>query len=199
MKSIDNIYQDKGFECICGIDEAGRGPWAGAVYCAAVILPLNHNIIGLNDSKQLSESERDRLFDEIINKAVAYSVMAISNKQIDKTNILKATKQGMQKAVKTLEKQPDILLIDATNINIPEIPQVNLIKGDARSESIAAASILAKVSRDKYMKKLDKKYPEYGFADHKGYGTKQHQEALKKHGPCEIHRYSFKPVKEMLN
>ncbi len=197
MDSLDTHYHQLGFELICGIDEAGRGPLAGPVYCGAVILPQNHGIADLDDSKLLSEKVREELFEQIIYTAVSYGVVAISPLQIDKINILKATKRGMQKAVKKLQTSPDILLLDAVNINFPEIPQVNLIKGDNRSESIAAASILAKVSRDRYMHKMHMKYPHYNFARNKGYGTKEHLEALKKHGPCPIHRTSFAPVKDL--
>ena len=179
MEHIDKQYYTKGFQHICGIDEAGRGPWAGPVYCAAVILPRNHGIKNLDDSKLLTEEQRESLYEQIVSKALTYSVVSVSNTKIDNMNILKATKYGMQQAIKKLSLTPHILLLDAVNIQVPEIPQVALIHGDGRSESIAAASILAKVERDRYMKKIDKKYPHYGFAKHKGYGTKQHQDALK--------------------
>ena len=198
MESIDTEYYKKGYSCICGIDEAGRGPWAGPVYCAAVILPKNHNIKGLDDSKKLSERKRKSLYNQIIDTALSYSVISISAKEIDTTDILKATKKGMQKAVKSLKITPDILLLDAINISFPEIVQINLIKGDSRSEAIAAASILAKVSRDRYMKKIHRKYPQYNFEVHKGYGTKEHLKLLTKYGPSPIHRLSFRPVQNLL-
>ena len=198
MKSIDTAYYKKGYSYLCGIDEAGRGPWAGPVYCAAVILPQNHDIKGIDDSKKLSEKKRELLYDQIIDTALSYSVISISPKEIDTTDILKATKKGMQKAVQSLGITPDILLLDAINISVPEILQINLIKGDARSEAIAAASILAKVSRDRYMKKIHKKYPQYNFEVHKGYGTKEHLKLLTKHGASPIHRLSFRPVQNLL-
>lgn len=199
LSSIDEVYFQKGFVNIAGIDEAGRGPWAGPVFCAAVILPRGHGIKGIDDSKKLSLSDRERLFDVIVDTAVAYSIVRISSTVIDRTDILTATKKGMQKAVKQLSVPPDMLLLDAVNINLREIPQVNLVKGDQRSECIAAASILAKVSRDRYMQEMDLKYPIYQFAQHKGYGTRAHHDALKKYGPCPIHRTSFRPVRELLS
>ena len=177
---------------IAGIDEAGRGPLAGPVVCACVIMPLeNDNIIeGINDSKKLTEKKREQLYDKIIDKALSYAIVEIDEKTIDKINILNATKLGMKKALETLKIKPDIVLIDAVKIET-EIMQENIIKGDAKSYNIAAASILAKVTRDKLMVDLDKKYPEYNFKKHKGYGTKEHIENLKKFGKCEIHRNSF--------
>jgi len=191
LRSIDARYRKLGFKLLCGIDEAGRGPLAGSVYAAAVILPAQHGISGIDDSKKLSPQKREYLYQKIIEQALDYKVISISEGQIEKLNILGASKLAMEKAVRSLKIQPDFLLIDALNLNIPEIPQLNLIKGDARSESIAAASILAKVARDRYMLKMHALYPEYNFAQHKGYGTAAHIAALRKHGPCEIHRISF--------
>ncbi len=176
---------------ICGVDEAGRGPFAGPVVAAAVILPKDSEILYLNDSKKLSEKRREALFEEIREKAVAVGVGIVSEKLIDEINILNATKKAMKEAVEKLEPCPDIVLVDAVTIDGISIPQVPIIKGDALSISIAAASIIAKVTRDRMMIGLDAQYPEYGFKRHKGYGTKEHIEALKKYGPCAIHRSSF--------
>ncbi len=177
---------------VAGIDEAGRGPLAGPVVCACVILPLtSENIIdGINDSKKLSEKKRELLFDKIIEKAISYSIVEVDEKTIDEINILNATKLGMKKALESLKVTPDIVLIDAVKVDT-NLPQENIIKGDAKSYNIAAASILAKVYRDRLMVEMSKKYPEYGFEKHKGYGTKVHVEALKKYGKCEIHRNTF--------
>lgn len=177
---------------IAGIDEAGRGPLAGPVVCACVIMPLEGDKIidGINDSKKLSEKKREKLYDKIIENALSYSIIEIDEKTIDSINILNATKLGMKKSLESLLVAPDIVLIDAVRIDTVT-PQDNIIHGDALSYNIAAASILAKVHRDRLMKKLSLKYPEYNFAKHKGYGTKEHIEALKKFGKCEIHRESF--------
>lgn len=177
---------------IAGIDEAGRGPLAGPVVCACVIMPLDDDKIieGINDSKKLSEKKREKLYDKIIENALSYSIIEIDEKTIDSINILNATKLGMKKSLESLLVTPDIVLIDAVKIDTIT-PQDNIIHGDALSYNIAAASILAKVHRDRLMKKLSLKYPEYNFAKHKGYGTKEHIEALKKFGKCEIHRESF--------
>jgi len=177
---------------IAGIDEAGRGPLAGPVVCAAVIMPLDEDKIieGINDSKKLTEKKREKLEILIKEKALAYSVVEIDEKIIDEINILNATKLGMKKALEALKVIPEIVLIDAVKIDTA-LPQENIIKGDALSYNIAAASILAKVHRDRFMIQLDKKYPEYQFAKHKGYGTKIHIEALKKYGKSPIHRESF--------
>ena len=185
-------------ELIAGIDEAGRGPLAGPVVCACVIMPLDEdNIIeGIDDSKKLSEKKREMLFDKIIEKAISYSIVEIDEKTIDEINILQATKLGMKKALEGLKVQPEIVLIDAVKIDTT-IKQDNIIKGDALSYNIASASILAKVYRDRLMKKLSLKYPEYNFAKHKGYGTKEHIEAIKKYGKCEIHRETF--IKNFIN
>ena len=176
---------------ICGIDEAGRGPLAGPVAAGAVILPKDCRILYLNDSKKLTPVRRDALFDEIREKAVAFSIGISSPERIDEINILQATYEAMRKAVAGLSVQPDLLLNDAVTIPEVQIRQVPIVKGDAKSVSIAAASILAKVTRDRMMEEYDAMWPEYGFAKHKGYGTAQHIAALKEYGPCPIHRRSF--------
>ncbi|HBA97064.1 MAG TPA: ribonuclease HII [Lachnospiraceae bacterium] len=189
MKVFEKKYSS--YKLIAGIDEAGRGPLAGPVAAGAVILPENCRILYLNDSKKLSASKRDELFDEIKEKAVAYGVGIVSPERIDEINILQATLEAMEKAVKAMDIEPDMLLIDA--LTIPALPykQTGIVKGDAKSVSIAAASIIAKVTRDRIMMDIDKIYPEYGFASHKGYGSKAHIEALKKYGPCPVHRKTF--------
>ena len=176
---------------LCGIDEAGRGPLAGPVAAAVVILPENCRILYLNDSKKLSPARRDALFDEIREKAVSFSVAVVTAERIDEINILQATYEAMRKAVGGLSVEPGALLNDA--VTIPGLPfrQIPIVKGDAKSLSIAAASVLAKVTRDRMMEEYDRLYPEYGFAKHKGYGTAQHIAALKEFGPCPIHRRSF--------
>ena len=189
MLDYEKKYQGK---IIAGIDEAGRGPLAGPVVCACVIMPLECDKIieGINDSKKLSEKKREELFDKITKTAISYSIVEVDEKIIDEINILNATKLGMKKAFESLTIKPDIVLIDAVKIET-DIPQENIIKGDALSYNIASASILAKVYRDRKMKELSSKYPEYNFAKHKGYGTKEHVDALKKYGKCEIHRETF--------
>ncbi len=183
---------ERGIKYICGVDEAGRGPLAGPVFAAAVILPEDYEIEGLNDSKKLSEKKRDMLFDEIIEHALAYSIQAVDHKIIDEINILKATMLAMKTAVENLNIKPEYVFIDGNRIpENMEVPSEYVIKGDATSASIAAASILAKVSRDRFMLEMDKKYPEYCFAKHKGYGTKLHYEKIREFGPSEIHRLTF--------
>ena len=181
----------EGIKYIAGIDEAGRGPLAGPVVAAAVILPENVFISGLNDSKKLNEKQREKLFSEITEKAIAYEVGIVDEKIIDELNILNATKMAMEIAVETLKVKPDLLLIDAVNLDGLNIPQKSIIKGDSLSVSIAAASIIAKVTRDRLIEEMDSIYPEYGFKKHKGYGTKEHIDAIKKFGICPIHRVSF--------
>ncbi|PNV63866.1 ribonuclease HII [Clostridium sp. chh4-2] len=176
---------------ICGIDEAGRGPLSGPVVAGAVILPKDCEILFLNDSKKLSEKKRELLFTEIQEKAVAYGVGIVSPARIDEINILQATYEAMRIAVSKLKVTPDILLNDAVTIPGIDIMQIPIVKGDAKSISIAAASILAKVTRDHMMVEYDELYPEYGFAKHKGYGTAVHIKAIKEYGPCPIHRRSF--------
>ena len=187
------VYEREYAACtaICGIDEAGRGPLAGPVAAGAVILPKDCRILYLNDSKKLTPVRRDALFDEIREKAVAFSIGISSPERIDEINILQATYEAMRKAVTGLSVPPDLLLNDAVTIPEVQIRQVPIVKGDAKSVSIAAASILAKVTRDRMMEEYDAMWPEYGFAKHKGYGTAQHIAALKEYGPCPIHRRSF--------
>ena len=188
-------YADLGI--IAGIDEAGRGPLAGPVVAAAVILPKDHPILYVNDSKQLSEKKREQLYEEIMKEAPAVGVGMASEKVIDEINILQATYEAMRQAVSKLKIRPAGTLNDAVTIPGLELRQVPIIKGDAKSASIAAASIIAKVTRDRIMKEYDSLYPEYGFARHKGYGSQEHIEALKKYGPCPIHRLTF--IKGILN
>lgn len=176
---------------ICGIDEAGRGPLAGPVVAGAVILPKDARILYINDSKKLSEKRREELFEIIKNEAVSFGIGIESCDVIDEINILNATYKAMQGAVSQLTVKPDILLNDAVTIPDINIKQVPIIKGDAKSQSIAAASILAKVTRDRIMYEMDDLYPEYGFASHKGYGTKAHMDAIREFGPCPIHRKTF--------
>ena len=195
MKEIENELYSAGYGFVAGVDEAGRGPLAGPVCAAAVILPQNAVIEGINDSKKLSEKKRNQLFDVIKSAAIAYSVEFVYPDVIDEINIRQATALAMHTAVANLKQHPDFVIIDG-NDNIPyDIPYKYIIKGDAKSQTIAAASILAKVSRDRLMEELDKEYPEYGFAKHKGYGTKAHIEAIQKYGVTEVHRKSFMTAK----
>lgn len=189
MKMYEKKYGE--YSYICGIDEVGRGPLAGPVVAAAVILPKDCNILYINDSKKLTEQKREELYDQIMEQAVSVGIGIVSHERIDEINILQATYEAMRQAVGKLSVTPDLLLNDA--VTIPELPmkQVPIIKGDAKSISIAAASIVAKVTRDRMMVELDRFYPEYGFAGNKGYGSAVHIQALKEIGPCSIHRRSF--------
>lgn len=189
MKEFD--LEKAGGGSLAGVDEAGRGPLAGPVFAAAVILPDDCVIEGINDSKKLSEKKREMLFDIIKEKAAAYTVCSVDEKRIDEINILQATFEGMRKAVDGLSIKPDYVLIDGNKSPGLSIPNEPVIKGDSKSMAIAAASILAKVSRDRFITETAEKYPEYGFDKHKGYGTKAHYEAIEKYGICEIHRKSF--------
>lgn len=194
---LEQQLKNNGFNLVAGVDEAGRGPLAGPVCAAAVILPLDCEIDGLNDSKKLSEKKREALFDVIIEKAVAYDIQLVDHKTIDEINILNATMLAMTNAVNNLKTKPDFVIIDGNRLPSQlEIPANAVVKGDAKSMSIAAASILAKVTRDRLMLELAEKYPEYEFTRHKGYGTKLHQEKLREFGPCEIHRKTF--IKKIL-
>lgn len=182
---------ERGYHCVAGVDEAGRGPLAGPVYAAAVILPEDFYLPGINDSKKISEKKREELYELIIREAKAYSICAVDEKIIDDINILNATYQAMNGAVNTLPVEPDYVLVDGNRIQGMTVPHETVVKGDAKSISIAAASVLAKVSRDHYMLEMNQEYPQYGFAAHKGYGTKVHNEAILTYGPCPIHRRTF--------
>jgi len=196
MKEIENRIYLSGYKLVAGVDEAGRGPLAGPVCAAAVILPDDAVIEGVNDSKKLTPKKRDALYDEIISKARAYSIFAVDEKKIDEVNILNATYLAFQGAIANLKEKPDFVLIDGNRAQGIEIPFETVVKGDSLSFSIAAASILAKVARDRYIEEADKLYPQYGFAAHKGYGTKAHLDAIREYGPCPIHRLTFKGVRE---
>ena len=192
-KYEEELY-DNDYKLICGIDEAGRGPLAGPVVVAACILPPFLRIKGINDSKKLSEKKREELYKIIIKEALTYKIVFVSENDVDTLNIYQATKKGMLEAINSLDIKPDYCLIDAMPLSELEMPHQSVIHGDARCASIAAASILAKVTRDHYMEKMDVKYPNYGFKKHKGYGTKLHLDALEKYGPCPIHRKTYSPV-----
>ena len=187
-----------GYRYIAGLDEAGRGPLAGPVVAAAVILPRRCGLPGLNDSKQVGESERVRLFAEIVRRAAGVGIGAATEMEIDRLNILQATRLAMRRALQALPLQPDFLLLDALTLSGLSIPQRSIIKGDGLSCSIAAASIVAKVTRDRLMVEYHRWYPQYNFAEHKGYGTPEHLRLLRQHGPCPIHRCSFAPVQLLL-
>lgn len=202
IQKIERELYQKGVKSICGIDEAGRGPLAGPVVVASVIMPEGSMIEGVNDSKKVSEKKREKLYEQIIEEAVAYGVGIIDQNEIDRINILNATKEGLTLCIKELEKdlkeknrgieKPEIILVDAlTKIDTDHIPYQSIIKGDAKSYSIAAASIIAKVTRDRIMRQWDEFYPEYGFAKHKGYGTAMHISAIKQYGICPLHRKTF--------
>ena len=198
LKEIDKSYFKEGYNYICGIDEAGRGPLAGHVVVAAVIMPKDSMIEGVNDSKKVSEKKREKLYELIIEEAISYSVGIVDQNEIDRINILNATKAGLTEAVRTLKVKPELILVDAlTNIDTCGVPYQSIIKGDAKSYSIAAASIIAKVTRDRIMREWDKVYPQYGFEKHKGYGTAAHISAIKENGLCPLHRLSF--VKNIIN
>ena len=197
LKKIEEELYAQGIQSICGIDEAGRGPLAGPVVVAAVIMPKDSMIEGVNDSKKVSEKKREILYEKIIQEAISYGVGIIDQKEIDEINILNATKKGLTTAIIQLTTKPDRILVDALNkIDTCGIPYTSIIKGDAKCYSIAAASIIAKVTRDRIMRQWDEVYPQYGFSKHKGYGTKIHIEAIQEYGICPIHRLSF--VKNIL-
>lgn len=187
----ENILKSQGYSLIAGVDEAGRGPLAGPVFAAAVILPEGLGDLGINDSKKLSGKKRDALFDLIKEKALAWSVASASEKEIDEFNILNATFLAMKRAIDTLDIRPEIALIDGNRKANTGVEEITLVKGDSKSISIAAASILAKVSRDRFLMELDEKYPEYQFRKHKGYPTALHYEMIKEHGISPVHRLSF--------
>ncbi len=190
--NFEHMAMEEGYKLICGVDEAGRGPLAGPVCAAAVILPADLEIEGLNDSKKLTEKKREALYDVIKEKAVAYGIAMASEQEIDEINILQATFLAMKRAVEAMGCKPDFVLVDGNREpDLGELPQKTIVKGDSRSANIAAASILAKVTRDRYMMEKDAQFPQYGFAVHKGYGTQKHYEALREHGHCPIHRRTF--------
>ena len=192
LSEYEKDCYEKGYTYIAGIDEAGRGPLAGPVVAAAVILPKDCLIEGVNDSKKISEKKREKLYDDIINNAVAWGVGIVDNNVIDEINILNATRKAMRMAIDNLKVKPDYILIDAEKkVDTGGIPYTPIIKGDALSISIASASIIAKVTRDRIMREYDEIFPMYGFEKHKGYGTKAHIEAIKQHGLCMIHRLTF--------
>ena len=192
LKEEENKLYNNNIEYICGIDEAGRGPLAGPVVVGAVILPKNSLIEGVNDSKKISEKKREILYEKIIEEAIAYSVGIVDQKTIDEINILNATKLGLKIALEGLKVKPNVIMVDAlTNIDTLGIPYISMVKGDAKIYSIAAASIIAKVTRDRIMRQWDEIYPIYGFSKHKGYGTAEHIRIIKENGPCILHRKSF--------
>ena len=187
----ENLLKEKGYNIVCGIDEAGRGPLAGPVFAAAVILPACVELPGLNDSKKLSDKKRRELFPLIKDKAIAYGIGIATHKEIDEINILQATFLAMERAIAQLSVKPELALIDGNREKDFGIPVQTVIKGDSLSANIAAASVLAKVTRDSMMEDLAKEYPQYGFEIHKGYGTKAHYDALRTYGPSDIHRMTF--------
>lgn len=189
--NIENEIKKNGYSFVCGVDEAGRGPLAGPVCAAAVILPEGIEIAGLNDSKKLTEKRREALFAEITKNAVAYAVGFADIKEIEELNILNATFLAMKRAVEGLNIPADFAIIDGNRLPNLTIPALAVVKGDSKSMSVAAASVIAKVTRDRLLAEYDQQYPQYGFAKHKGYGTKLHYEAIKEHGICEVHRKSF--------
>ena len=192
LKRYEQNLYDEGYKLICGIDEAGRGPLAGPVVVAGVIMPKDSKIEGVNDSKKVSEKKREKLYDLILEEAISYSVAVIGQDIIDEINILNATKKGVTEVIEGLKEKPKLILVDAlTHINTKGIPYDSIIKGDAKCYSIAAASIIAKVTRDRIMRQWDEVYPQYGFISHKGYGTAKHIQAIKEYGLCPIHRRSF--------
>ena len=192
LKEEELKLYENNIEYICGIDEAGRGPLAGPVVVGAVILPKDSFIEGVNDSKKISEKKREKIYEQIIKEAISYSVGIVDQKTIDEINILNATKLGVKIALEGLKQRPDVIMVDAlTNMDTLGIPYISVVKGDAKYYSIAAASIIAKVTRDRIMKEWDEMYPAYGFAKHKGYGTAEHIRVIKENGPCILHRKSF--------
>jgi len=187
-----NLYNKENYEYIAGIDEAGRGPLAGPVVVAIAIMPKDSFIEGVNDSKKITESKREKLYEEITNQAIDWSVGIVNEDEIDQINILNATKKALTMAISKLKTKPNIIIVDALEkIDTQGIPYISMVKGDAKVYSIAAASIIAKVTRDRIIKEYDEVYPQYGFASHKGYGTAKHIQAIKEYGPCKIHRKTF--------
>ncbi len=197
LYSYENLAAEEGLELVAGVDEAGRGPLAGPVSVAAVILPRNLFLPKLNDSKKLSPKVRDELYERILEKAVAVGSSLVDAKTIDRVNIYQATINGMYEAIFSLSPAPEKVFIDAMPLDNLPMPSLSIVKGDSKSASIAAASVVAKVRRDRLMEEYDREYPEYGFARHKGYGTAEHIRALREYGPCPIHRLSFEPVRSI--
>lgn len=197
MLKYEHELNEQGVKLIAGVDEVGRGPLCGPVVTCACILPVDYHLDGLNDSKKVSEKKREKLYEILIKDAISYSIGISSPKRIDEINILEATKEAMIKAISNLSVRPEHVLIDAVKLDL-EIPNTSIIKGDANSASIAAASIIAKVTRDRMMYELDKKYPEYGYASHKGYPTKKHIEAVKRYGVKDFYRFTFTPINELV-
>lgn len=198
MLSFENELHQAGYQMICGVDEVGRGPLAGPVTACACILPIDFQLLGLTDSKKITKAKREEFAEYIKENALAYQIASVSAQEIDKINILQATKKAMTLAITGLHKKADFLLLDAIELDI-QLPQMSIIKGDAKSLSIAASSVLAKVWRDRYMAEMARKYPEYGFDTHAGYGTTTHLEAIREYGMTREHRRSFKPVLEIAN
>ena len=199
LKQIEKELHTKGFKSICGIDEAGRGPLAGPVVVAGVIMPEDSMIEGVNDSKKVSEKKREKLYDLILKEAISYGVGIIGQDEIDEINILNATKKGLTTSLKELTQKPDLIIVDAlTHIDTLGTPYESIIKGDAKCYSISAASIIAKVTRDRIMREWDKIYPQYEYKKHKGYPTKKHIEAIHKYGLIDGYRKTYGPVKELL-
>lgn len=198
MLEYETELYKKGLTLICGVDEVGRGPLIGPVVAAAVILPINYFHEDIKDSKKLTEKKRKKLYDIIIKDAISIGIGIVNESEIDKINIYEATKVAMKTAINNLKIKPEHILIDAMKLDL-NTPSTSIIKGDAKSESIAAASIIAKVTRDRMLDEMDKEYPMYDLKHNKGYGTKKHLEALKKHGPCIHHRKTFKPVRDLIN
>ncbi len=196
LLEYENRLWANGFDYVAGVDEAGRGPLAGPVYAAAVIFEKGTVIEGINDSKKLSEKKREQLYDVIIEKALSYAIVSVDEKEIDKINILNASMKAFSLAVEGLSQKPDYVLFDGNRAPEMTVPFETVVKGDAKVQAIAAASVLAKVSRDRYITEMDKLYPQYGFAKHKGYPTKDHKEAVAEFGPSPIHRLTFRGVLE---
>ena len=198
FENIERLMYEKGYRAVCGVDEAGRGPLAGPVVAAAIVVPEDFHIEGLNDSKKLSSARRDEIFDQIAELGLPCAVGVVDHETIDRVNILKASLIAMRKAIMDLKIAPDVVLVDG-NQAIPSIsqPQFTIVGGDRRCKSIAAASVIAKVTRDRIMEKYEALFPSFSFATHKGYPTAAHIRELKEHGPCDIHRRSFRPVAEV--
>lgn len=197
-KREENKLYRQGISFIAGVDEAGRGAWAGPLVAAAVILPKNFKLRGINDSKKLSPTQRELMYDLILKQAVAYYAYRISHKSIDKKGVGKANLLAISRSVRCLAVKPEAVLIDSFKVNWSGITSISIKKGDTKVVSIAAASIIAKVTRDRIMTQYHKQYPSYNFVQHKGYGTKQHHKKILKHGPCPLHRCSFAPIRDIL-